>query len=157
LWAGGPATPSPDEKKDVVWFVRRDDRPLTAFADIRTKCGPGTKLKKAMPVSLTTDEERDDGSERPRDGAKALQRRITHLRNSARCRHAKRDGTSAGQPSLISRIENLIRPSLTPKKVGHICFRIGRKNETVTFNHGVEGSSPSALTKKIKVRFSNGV
>jgi putative SOS response-associated peptidase YedK len=79
--------PNPEtKKKDVVWFALYDDRPLTAFAGIWTefKGDRGTKSKpipgphlvygflttspnavvepihpKAMPVMLTTDEERD--------------------------------------------------------------------------------------------------
>jgi putative SOS response-associated peptidase YedK len=79
--------PNPEtKKKDVVWFALYDDRPLTAFAGIWTefKGDRGTKSKpipgphlvygflttspnavvepihpKAMPVILTTDEERD--------------------------------------------------------------------------------------------------
>jgi putative SOS response-associated peptidase YedK len=78
--------PNPEtEKKDVVWFALNDDRLLFAFAGIWTECKGerGTKSKpipgphdvygfltapnavvepihpKAMPVILTTDEERD--------------------------------------------------------------------------------------------------
>jgi putative SOS response-associated peptidase YedK len=74
------------KKKDIVWFALNDDRPLAAFAGIWTefKGDRGTKSKpvpgphlvygflttspntvvepihpKAMPVILTTDEERD--------------------------------------------------------------------------------------------------
>jgi putative SOS response-associated peptidase YedK len=77
--------PNPEtKKKDVVWFALNDDRPLFAFAGIWTVFNGdrGTKSKpvphqvygllttspnavvepihpKAMPVILTTDEERD--------------------------------------------------------------------------------------------------
>jgi putative SOS response-associated peptidase YedK len=79
--------PNPEtKKKDVVWFAVNEDRPLTAFAGIWTeiKGDRGTKSKpipgphlvygfltttanavvaaihpKAMPVILTSDEERD--------------------------------------------------------------------------------------------------